>query len=215
MPLSFRDVSLLFGLLAALGTAAAAEAEVAVQCRESWRARPYGSSLRGHDIDRITVHHSASGSPKAAANVARLIRSFQAMHMAAPKRYPDVAYHLLIDADGRVWEGRPLWARGDTPTDYNPEGHLLLCLIGNFERGQVSEAQWRSLVEVVTWASAEWQVPLDRVAGHSTYASTLCPGRELHRRLADGQLARAVEVRRSKGAVGLQSCPRRLPTGTP
>lgn len=183
-----------------------------VRCREQWQADAIGPGLRAHHIDRITVHHSATGAPKWEPQVARLLYGFQKQHQSAPKNYPDVAYHLLIDAAGRVWEGRPLWASGDTPTDYDPTGHLLVCLVGNFELGPPPPPQWRALVEVVAWASQRWQVPVERIAGHGDHAHTLCPGKHLRSRIAAGELAAAVQERARRGKVVLPwPCPERRP----
>ena len=190
--------------------AQAAEDIPRLVCREEWGAAPFGPALKPHTIDRITIHHSASGAPRSPTKTARLLRSFQAAHRAPPKRYPDIAYHLLVDFDGRVWEGRPLWARGDTPTNYDPAGHLLICLIGNFERGPPPPAQWAALVSVVAWASGEWHIPLEKIAGHRDHASTLCPGRHLHTRIIDGTLRKAVEGRIDGGGARFErKCPQR------
>jgi hypothetical protein len=145
--------------------------------------------------------------------VAKLVRGFQAVHMAAPKSYPDIAYHFLIDAEGRTWEGRPMWAKGDTPTNYNPSGHLLICLIGNFERKEPTTMQWQSLVELVAWASAKWNVGIQRMAGHADHASTLCPGRAVRRRLAEGVLERDLARHLGQGGGTFRhDCPERSST---
>lgn len=190
------------GLLLAPGTAiAAATRRVRAICRDAWGARPRSGPYRRHRISRITVHHSAVGlwdNRKAPAR----FRSHQANHQA--RGWPDIAYHLLIDRRGHVYRGRPIWARGNTGTNYNPSGHLLVLCEGNFDTQWPSEAQVRSLVKVLAWASVKYDVPLYRIRGHRHYASTSCPGDRLATMIDNGTLRRRVR-RRVDGGVSLRT----------
>jgi hypothetical protein len=149
-------------------------------CRRSWGAKPRSGSYRRHSIVRVTVHHSGVAFYDNRRAPARF-RSHQASHQA--NGWPDIAYHLLIDRHGHVYRGRPLWARGDTSTNYNP----------------------RALVRVLAWAVERYDLPLYRIKGHRDHASTACPGDRLYRLLEDGTLRRRVRRRIKAGGVSLRT----------
>jgi hypothetical protein len=172
-----------------------------VICREGWGARPAGPGFVRHTVRRLTVHHSGTEFADNRRAVAR-IRGAQRYHRGA-KGFPDIAYHFIIDRDGNVFEGRPPDVKGDTPTDYDPTGHLLVCLLGNFETQDVPLRQRDALVDVLAWGADVFKVPTDRIAGHRDHAHTLCPGRNLHAVVRDGTIRRLVDARLAAGGVRL------------
>lgn len=158
--------------------------------------------MRAHRIVRVTVHHSGVAFWDNRRAPARF-RSHQANHQA--RGWPDIAYHLLIDRHGHVYRGRPLWARGDTATNYNPRGHLLVMCEGNFNTQAPTAAQVKALVHVLAWACVKYDLPLRRIKGHRDVASTSCPGDGLYRLLEDGSIRRRVRRRINRGGVSLRN----------
>ena len=57
----------------------------------------------------------------------------------------DIPYHFYIAVDGKIADGRSIKFVGDTNTDYNPTGHALVVLEGNFENEEPSPDQLKSL----------------------------------------------------------------------
>jgi hypothetical protein len=114
------------------------------------------------------------------------LRQHQQYHQS--RGWPDLAYHFMIDAEGNVYEGRPVTAVGDTGTDYDPTGHLLICCEGNFDEQDIPDAQYETLVRMVAWGAAEYGVDPATVQGHRDVAATSCPGDNLYRLLANGTL---------------------------
>lgn len=162
--------------------------------RSAWGAVPAGAFI-SHQIDRITVHHSAVGFLDNRLGPAR-IRQHQNYHQSLG--WPDLAYHLVIDRLGNVFEGRPFTAVGDTGTDYDPTAHFLPMCEGNFDEHDPSAAQLDALAAVVGWARAAFST--DVVAGHRDVASTTCPGDRLASQLdgvigvSDGYLGLSLVV---------------------
>jgi hypothetical protein len=152
-------------------------------------------------VKQLTVHHSGMEFSDNRRGPAR-IRGAQRYHQAA-KGFPDIAYHFVIDREGNVFAARPVEFRGDTPTKYDPTGHLLVCLLGNFEVQAVPPAQRDALLDLLAWGAQEFAVPTDRIAGHRDFAHTACPGRNLHALIHDGTLRRGVEARLAGGGVRL------------
>jgi N-acetylmuramoyl-L-alanine amidase len=190
------------GVLAAavlpLRNAAAAQRTLELICRRAWGARRPSGDFERHRIRRITVHHSAVALRDNRLAPARL-RSHQAAHQ--DRGWADIAYHLLIDRNGNVYAGRPRWAVGDTSTNYDPRGHLLVMCEGNFQEQRPSEAQVRALVDILAWAVNRYGVGVRSIRGHLEYADTACPGRSLQRRL--GEVRRRVRERLAAGGVRL------------
>jgi N-acetylmuramoyl-L-alanine amidase-like protein len=180
--------------------AEAATRSVALLRRSAWGARPATGPFVHHQINHITIHHSAvilRDNRKAPAQ----LRAFQADHQA--RGWPDIAYHLLIDRHGNVYQGRPIGAVGDTNTSYNPRGHLLVMALGNFEEQAVSAAQFGALLNVLAWGSSRFGIAPAAIRGHRAYASTLCPGADLRRLIFNGTVRR--RVRRRRGHVTMRT----------
>ena len=180
--------------------ARAAARRVDLLCRRAWGAlKPFGEFKR-HRIKRMTVHHSAvmlTDNSDAPAH----IRSHQRSHQA--RGWPDIAYHLVIDRNGNVYEGRPMWAVPDTATDYDPTGHFTVMCEGNFQEQRPSRAQVNALVDVLAWASQRFDVAPRTISGHQDHASTACPGAGLQRLIDGGEIRRRVKERLAAGGVQL------------
>ncbi len=169
-------------------------------CRRAWGAVKPSGEFERHRIKRMTVHHSASlltDNSDAPAH----FRSHQSGHQA--RGWPDIAYHVLVDRHGNLYEGRPMWAVPDTATDYDPTGHFTVMCEGNFEEQSPSRAQVAALVDVLAWASVRFDVAPRTIAGHSDHASTACPGSRLQRLIAAGEIRRRVKERLAAGGVEL------------
>lgn len=187
--------------LASDGAVAASSSPLPILCRDSWRARPPLDGLVKHTIQKITIHHTATKFTNN-RRTAKALRNIQTWHQRHPrKKLPDIAYHYVIDRNGFVVEARDSAFRGDTHTRYDPTGHLLICLLGNFEEQKPSEAQRRALVELVSWATRHHEVPVDAIGSHRDHAKTLCPGKNLHQWVQSGGLVSAVQERLEEGAV--------------
>jgi len=99
--------------------------------------------------------------------------------------WPGVPYHYYIDVHGAVGEGRDASFAGDTNTEYDPTGHILIVLEGNFEEEHPTESQLATLQSLTAWLAARYGVPSDRIGGHKDFASTACPGTNLQSQLPE------------------------------
>lgn len=169
-------------------------------CRAAWGAQPPDGPFTSHDIQRLTVHHSAVVLTDN-RDAPRHLRVFQEDHQS--RGWPDIAYHLVVDLHGNVYQGRPLLAVGDSSTAYDPTGHLLVLCLGNFEVQGVSAAQLSATIDVLAWACGRFGVSPTTIGGHRDYAATLCPGEGLYRVITDGTVRR--RVARRVGGVRMTS----------
>ncbi len=168
--------------------------------RAAWGARPATSAYGSHTIERLTVHHTAVALTDNRDAPARL-RGHQAYHQE--QGWPDLAYHFAIDREGNVYEGRPFSAPGDTFTSYDPAGHFLPVLEGNFDEQQPTESQIESLIRLLAWASGHFGVVPGEIGGHRDYAATTCPGDAFYELISGDVVAARVSGRLAAGGVEL------------
>jgi len=157
-----------------------------------------GAALRlrvPHRITHVTLHHTGSPEPLRPTDDPReKLRGLQSWG-ARDRNWWDVPYHYLIDLEGRIYEGRDWHFMGETNTTYDPEGHFLISIIGNYGRQEPTQAQLESIADLMAWALSEFDLPIDRIGGHYNYAETDCPGKELRKYLDDGTFRRMVSAR--------------------
>lgn len=166
-------------------------ASIEAICVAGWGGQPPQGEFEEHVIERLTIHHTAS-LLDSNTDAPHHVRGHQRFHQR-DRGWPDLAYHYIVDLNGHVYEGRPVWARGDTGTTYDPTGHFLVCCEGNFDEQEPSSAQLQGLVAMLAWAAVEFDVAPDTMRGHRDWAATSCPGKNLYALLGDGSLLGAVE----------------------
>ena len=152
-----------------------------------------------HRITHVTLHHTGDAQPLRPQDdpVAKL-RALQSWG-ASDRNWWDLPYHYLLDLDGRVFEGRDWHYMGETNTAYDPGGHFLISVIGNYSRQEATRAQLESIADLMAWALREFNLPIDSIGGHYNYAQTDCPGPNLRKYLEDGTLKRMVSERLRRG----------------
>jgi len=122
---------------------------------------------------RLTLHHTEV-SQTASNQGPQRARRHQRYHQSLG--WPDLAYHFLVDRTGLAYEGRDIRFRGDTGTDYDPTGHFLVCMEGDFDVQEPTVAQLETTVALFAWASQRYGIDASTLKGHSSYADTSCPG---------------------------------------
>jgi hypothetical protein len=151
-----------------------------------------------HTITHVTLHHTGSAEPlRPHEDPVQRLRALQAWG-ARDRNWWDVPYHFLIDLSGTIYEGRDWRFTGETNTGYDPAGHLLISVIGNYELQQPTPAQLAAIADLMAWALDRFALSPDRIGGHYDHAETLCPGRHLRALLEDGTLLRMVAQRRAR-----------------
>lgn len=161
---------------------------------EVWSGIPSASTGARQKISRITVHHQGE-TWKDGADVAKYLQRLQQWSRLT-KRWADIPYHYVIAPDGQIYAARDIALSGDTNTEYDPAGHALVMLMGNFEDVQPSTAQLDATVNLVAWLAQHHQLDASSIASHRDFSSqTVCPGKNLYTLLESGWLVRAVQSR--------------------
>lgn len=172
----------------------------------AWGSTPQAiPDSRRQEVKFLTVHH-AGELWKEGDDPMRKLRGLQ-KYGQTQKGWPDIPYHFMIAPDGRVFEGRSLDYEPETNTNYITNGHVGVHLWGNFEEQRVSREQLVALVDVLAWLSDKYSIEPTAIEGHKDRLeestaetgkskTTLCPGRDFHRYIAEGDIARWVEQKR-------------------
>lgn len=148
-----------------------------------------------HRITHITLHHSGDAQPlRPEDDVPKKLRALQSWG-TSDRNWWDVPYHFLLGFNGEIYEGRDYHFMGETNTAYDPGGHFLISVIGNYNKQEPTRGQLESIANLMAWAVKEFDVPLDHIGGHYNYADTDCPGKNLKKYLEDGTFRRMVAER--------------------
>lgn len=155
--------------------------------RSGWNAnepRPYKS----HSPVRITIHHEGTKLEKT-DDAAKKIRNIQIWGMGPDRKWSDIPYHFLIAPGGTIYEGRDVFTAGETATEYDPSGHLLITCMGNLEVQEVPAEQLTSLIRLIAYCSRKYNLPLNTLGSHRDHSKqTTCPGKNLYHYLENGYI---------------------------
>jgi hypothetical protein len=161
----------------------------------AWGGTPADPArARRHTISHITLHHQ--GEPFPAGKDPQLyLRNLQTWSRNS-KHWLDIPYHYIIDLDGRIYEGRSIAYAGDTNTEYDPTGHALIEVVGNFEEVQPNQQQLDATADLMALLAMKYNIAPATIHGHKDYsAQTVCPGVNLYRYLENGYLRDQVTQR--------------------
>lgn len=172
-----------------------AEVERAIVPVAAWGGTPADpAKARRHAITHVTLHHQ--GEPfKPGTDPQAYLRRLQAWSRTS-KGWLDIPYHYIIDLDGRIYAGRDIVYAGDTNTEYDPKGHALIEVVGNFEEVEPNQRQLDAVVELMAMLAAKHKVSIDDIRSHRDYSNqTVCPGANLYRYVKEDYFRHKVALR--------------------
>jgi hypothetical protein len=172
--------------------------------RADWGAKPIVAPFKTHKPTRITIHHAGVPTNRNRTFV-EMLKALQTFSQREDKlasgqskpAWPDIPYHWYISWTGELAECRDMNVVGDTNTEYDPTGHILICLEGNFEVEEPTGAQIIMLNRTVFWLAARFNVRPEDIQTHMDFSKqTDCPGKNLY-----------AEIKRIRGRWGmLKAC---------
>jgi N-acetyl-anhydromuramyl-L-alanine amidase AmpD len=187
--------SLLLFASAHAASATLADVEQSIVPVAAWGGTPADpAQAHRQRINHITLHHQ--GEPfKPGTDPQQYLRNLQKWSRGT-KHWLDIPYHYIIDLDGKIYEGRKIGYAGDTNTEYDPTGHALIEVVGNFEEVEPNQQQLDAVVRLMAMLAHKYGVTLDHIASHRDFsAQTVCPGANLYRYVQDGYFRRKVALR--------------------
>ncbi len=201
---SIRIFSALFLLTLVAGCSGSKEPlNVRIEPRDKWEAAP-PRPFKTHIPEKITVHHEGTFFDPAKQSAAEHIKRVQTWGMGKDRNWIDIPYHYLIDFDGTIYEGRNVFTVGETNTEYDPAGHLLISCLGNFQEQEVGEKQLTALIELLAHSCKKFDISPDSIRTHRDYAKTDCPGKNMYKYFSDGTvIERVKEILKSRPVQGI------------
>jgi N-acetylmuramoyl-L-alanine amidase len=188
---------------------AAGDVAAAIISRREWRAQAPRSTPDFGEIQLAFVHHTVSTNGYGPEDSAAIVRAIQQYHRNT-LGWDDIGYQFLVDAYGRIFEGREggidQAVVGAQAQGYN---HLStgISVIGTHTSEPISSAAFETLAAVLGWKLSLHGVPtqgtvtvtsaggplnrypagravrLQRISGHRDGDATACPGNTLYAQL--------------------------------
>ncbi len=134
-------------------------------------------SFEPQKIEAITIHHSGVVFDDS-KDVGKYLINLQNWSRKE-KKWVDIPYHYIIDRAGRIYQCRDPRMAGDTNTEYDPKGHLLISVLGNYQEQVPTEQMLKSLELLVLVKAAEYKVDFEKIYTHQDLVVTECPGRNI------------------------------------
>jgi hypothetical protein len=167
-------------------------ADINIVSRSQWNAaepRPF----KQHTPVRITIHHEGTRL-EITDDAAKKIKNIQTWGMGPDRNWVDVPYHFFIAPNGTIYEGRNVFTVGETATEYDPSGHLLINCLGNLEVQEMPQQQLQSLIKMIAWCCKKYNLPYETISSHRDHSSqTTCPGKNLYKYLENGYIKEEVK----------------------
>ncbi len=187
----------LFGLLMLACCSPSENSDMlSIVSRSEWGSIPAAHDSQTHTIKYITIHHGGVlfTGDKSSAQYLIDLQSWS----RSEKKWIDIPYHFAMDLEGIIYETRPVAYPGDTNTEYDPRGHLLICILGNYEEQKLNQKQFDNLINFLAYFRQKYNLTVDKIKSHKDYAETACPGQNIYKFLEDGSLIAAVQKRIKK-----------------
>ena len=174
------------------GKKLAAKNEPVIIPRSGWNAnepKPY----KTHTPVQITVHHEGTRL-EIQDDAAKKIKNIQVWGMGRDRNWADIPYHFLISPGGTIYEGRNVFTVGETATEYDPTGHLLITCMGNLEVQEVPSEQLNSLIKMIAYCCKKYNLSYETLATHRDHSKqTTCPGKNLYKYFENGYVKEEVK----------------------
>ena len=172
---------------------ATSDSDIVITPRSGWNAAA-PRAYKQHTPVRITVHHEGTRL-ELTDSAAKKINAIQRWGMGPDRNWTDIPYHFLIAPNGEIFEGRNVYIVGETATEYDPTGHLLIVCLGNLEQQDVPPQQLQSLIKLIAYCSKTYKIPYQTLASHKDYSKqTNCPGKNLYAYFQNGYILDQVKA---------------------
>ncbi len=151
--------------------------------------RPY----KQHVPVRITVHHEGGKLLTEKDDAKQRLKNVQTWSMGPDRKWADVPYHLLIAPDGAVLQGRNPLTVGETNTEYDPSGHLLICFLGNYNQQKLDEKLLKVLINLLVDQCIKYGISPAEISTHRDHSKqTTCPGDDIYAYFENGYIVAEV-----------------------
>ncbi|TJZ63246.1 hypothetical protein FAZ15_02850 [Sphingobacterium olei] len=166
---------------------------VTIVPRSSWNAQP-AKPYKSHTPVLITVHHEGGKVLHKTDNAKQRLKNIQTWCMGPDRNWSDIPYHYLIAPDGTVYAGRNPLSVGETNTEYDPTGHLLVCFLGNYNEQKIDEHLLMVLTDLLRDSCKKYNISPKDISTHKDHSTmTSCPGEDIYSYFESGYITAEVK----------------------
>lgn len=167
---------------------------VVIVPRSEWHAQP-ARAYTQHVPLKITVHHEGGKVLTTTDDAKQRLKNVQTWTMGPDRKWTDIPYHLLIAPDGTVYEGRNPLTVGETNTEYDPTGHLLICFLGNYNEQKLDEKLLKVLTNLLADQCIKYGISPKEISTHRDHSKqTACPGEDIYAYFKNGYIVDEVSM---------------------
>ncbi len=166
---------------------------LAIIPRTGWEANPARPYKKQGVPVTITVHHEGGRVLADTADAAKRIKNIQVWSMGKDRNWTDIPYHFLVAPDGTIYEGRDLTTIGETNTEYDPSGHLLISFLGNYQEQELNQPLLDILTKLIAHFCKKYKILPETIATHRDHSQhTTCPGKNIYPYFENGYVKKRV-----------------------
>ena len=127
--------------------------------------------------DKIIIHHTADSSNLEQFDKVNNWHKTQQFPRSSLGYY--CGYHAFIERNGKTTFARMYDEIGAHTLGENRES-VGICLAGNFDVEQPTEAQKNQLTQICMSLMTFYKIPINRIYGHRDFRQTSCPGKNIN-----------------------------------
>jgi len=125
-----------------------------------------GQLTRRPYTNEIILHHTVGNYT---GNPAEIVHKIHIID----KGWSGCGYHFLVDKDGKIYGGRPLFAQGAHCLHQNH--HTIgIAAVGNYVIEEMPQAQEKGIIDICKYVMDRYNIK--DIKKHSDYYPTSCPG---------------------------------------
>ncbi len=159
-----------------------------IRSRQNWGFKSSPKSLEKHTIQKITICQSGIDLSMGGDPVTHFNDS-----QSKSRPSSNISYHFLIDADGHIYEAQPVYLTMQSINGFDPSGHILICVLGNYETNFLNQSQMKALIELTAFLVGEYHVALYNIQSLNAYTTASAAGKNLFQYLDNGTLQARVQ----------------------
>ena len=135
------------------------------------------------DTTHIDIHHSASLTENYKGY--KTIKQFAYYHVNG-HGWPGIGYHYIVTPEDIIYKtgiAREMrWSVGG-----NNSYTISIMAVGNFDKEEISEDQYKNLLELTRTVMNAYNIPVENVMGHNEFPdqNTKCPGIDMDKLRSD------------------------------
>jgi len=135
------------------------------------------NSLQDNFPEYLIIHHAGGSDKNPLLDTSnQTFKIIQDYHIS--KGWENIGYHWVIEKTGNIVAGRPENYHGAHTSNYNNKS-IGIVLCGNFDVTLPTTAQTESLRKLLKEKMVQYNIPIEKIVPHRTFANKTCYGNKI------------------------------------